>query len=365
MPRTPDMTQSLFAPARFGDLTVPNRVMMAPLTRNRAHPDGTPWAVAATYYAQRASAGLIISEATQVAATGKGYLNTPGIHSDDQVAAWRGITDAVHAAGGRIFLQLWHVGRISHVSLQPNGQAPVAPSAIRAASQTFTANGFEDVSEPRALTTAEVPQVIAQFRDGAERAQAAGFDGVEVHGANGYLIDQFLRPRTNQRDDEYGGSVENRMRFLKEATEAAVAVFGAGRVGVRLSPTGQFNDVGEDVATVEATFAPAYEMLSGMGLAYLHVVEKLPGIDVADDEQQLLDRLHGLYDGAYIANGNFDASQAAAWIDRGRAVAITFGRPFIANPDLPMRFLKGADLTRRTRPPSMEGMSAVTRTIHR
>lgn len=333
----------LFEPLKLGDVEVSNRVLMAPLTRNRAHPDGTPSELGIEYYRQRASAGLIITEAAQIVPMGKGYINTPGVHDADHVAAWKKITDAVHAEGGRIALQLWHVGRISHSSLLPGGAQPVAPSAIRANAQTVAEEGFIDVSEPRALETDEIRALVKDYAAAARRAVEAGFDLVEAHAANGYLINQFLNDRTNRREDEYGGSPENRARFLFEVLEAVANEIGAGRVGVRLSPTGTFNDMAG--GEIEETYSLVYRRLSEMGLAYLHVVEKFPGLDVSDVEQRLLDRLRGLFRGNYIANGDFDARQAAEWIDAGRADAVAFGRPFISNPDLPARFALGADLT--------------------
>ncbi|MEM9782556.1 MAG: alkene reductase [Pseudomonadota bacterium] len=338
---TPE-TPTLFTPLPLGRSVLPNRVLMAPLTRNRAHADGTPWEKAAVYYAQRASAGLILTEATQISREGQGYIQTPGIHAETQVAGWRRITDAVHAAGGRIWLQLWHVGRISHTSLQPGGQAPVAPSAIRAQAQTFAQAGFVDVSEPRALETEEIARLIEDYRVAARNALRAGFDGVEVHAANGYLLDQFLADRSNQRTDRYGGSIENRIRLPLEVTEAVAAIWGADRVGLRFSPFGRFNDAGD--SDPEALFSAAYRAFDALGLAYLHVVEKFPGFDVPDAEQAALDRLRALWTGTYIANGAFDGATAADWIARGRADAVTFGRPFIANPDLPARLLEGSAL---------------------
>ena len=335
-------TSPLFRPLRIGAIEVPNRVLMAPLTRNRADADGTPKAIAEDYYRQRASAGLIVTEATQISPEGKGYLDTPGIHTDTHVAAWRRITDAVHAASGRIFLQLWHVGRISHVSLQPNGQVPVAPSAIRAKTQTFNADGFVDTSEPRALETDELPRIVADYTRAAERAKDAGFDGVEVHAANGYLLDQFLRDGTNKRTDAYGGSAQNRARLTVEVTKAVVGVWGADRVGIRLSPLSSFNDMSDSAP--EQTFANAYRQLDTLGLAYLHVVEKFPGIAQSAEDRATLDRLRKLWSGTYIDNGDFDAAEAEAWIAKGRATAVAFGRPFIANPDLPERYRTSAAL---------------------
>lgn len=331
----------LFKPLTMGALELPNRVLMAPLTRNRAHPDGTPHELAITYYRQRASAGVIFTEATQISPMGKGYVNTPGIHTDAHMAAWKRITDAVHAAGGRIFLQLWHVGRISHTSLLPDGQAPVAPSAIRAQTQTFGEDGFVDTSQPRALETREIPALIEDYRAAARRAVAAGFDGAEVHSANGYLLDQFLHAHTNQRTDQYGGSPENRARLTIEVTQAVAEVMGPGRVGVRLSPTGTFNDMRPDD---EDAFAAAIDGLNRLGLAYLHVVEKFPGAEVSEADTAMLERLRARWDGVYIANGDFDDEMAADWIARERAHAVAFGRPFLANPDLPERFRRQAAL---------------------
>ena len=235
----------IFSPFRLGPLDLPNRVVMAPMTRNRAGPGNVPTALNATYYAQRAGAGLIVSEATQVSPQGVGYPGTPGIHSAEQVAGWKLVTDAVHGAGGRIFLQLWHVGRISHPALQPDGALPVAPSAIAPAGQAWTTNGMEAYVTPRALETNEIPGIVEDFRRGARHARDAGFDGVELHGANGYLIDQFLRDSTNKRTDHYGGRAPNRARFLIEVTQALIGEWGGERVGVRLSPTNPYNDIAD------------------------------------------------------------------------------------------------------------------------
>lgn len=339
--------QPLFTPLSAGALEAPHRVWMAPLTRNRAQGDGTPKAMAETYYAQRASAGLIISEATQISPLGKGYIDTPGIHSEAQVAAWKRITEAVHAEGGRLYVQLWHVGRISHVSLLPPGEQPVSASALRAEAQTFGPEGFVDTSEPRALATDEIPQLIEDYRHAARQALAAGFDGVEVHSANGYLLDQFLHAHSNQRTDGYGGNAEGRARLTIEITKAVADIVGAGRTGLRLSPTGTFNDMRSAAENPddEAAFVAVLDALKGEGLSFLHVVEQFPGADVSEADVALLDRLHKQWPGPYVANGDFDGARAAAWIARGRADAVTFGRPFISNPDLPERLLKGADLT--------------------
>jgi len=335
-------TDALFRPLSIGAIDAPNRVLMAPLTRNRAQSDGTPKAMAVEYYRQRGSAGLIVTEATQVSAMGKGYLDTPGIHAPAHVEAWRAVTDAVHEAGGRIVQQIWHVGRVSHVSLLQGGSAPVAPSAIRAKTQTFTANGFEDVSEPRALDAAEIPALVADFARAAGNAKAAGFDGVEVHAANGYLLDQFLRDGTNRRSDAYGGAAANRARLVVEVVEAVSKVFGPDRVGVRISPFGSFNDMSD--SDPETTFGTLIRALDPLGLAYLHVVEQFPGAALSAEAAAVLDRLRGLWSGVYMANGDFDAARAADWIARGRADAVSFGRAFIANPDLPERLRLGAAL---------------------
>lgn len=336
------MSNTLFTPITIGAHTLNNRVLMAPLTRNRADDDGVPSELSVEYYRQRASAGLIISEATQISPTGKGYIRTPGLHSADQVAQWRKITNAVHNEGGKIFVQLWHVGRISHKSLLPDEQAPVAPSAIRANAQTFTHDGFQDVSAPRALETDEISALIDDYRNAAHHAIEAGFDGVEVHSANGYLLDQFIHAATNTRTDEYGGNAENRARLTLEVTQAVAEIVGADRVGVRLSPTGAFNDMQSRDPLSEFTLV--VDGLNEMGLAYLHMVEKFPGADVSDADIQALASLRNRWSGTYIANGDFDAERATGWIARGRADAIAFGRPFIANPDLPKRFELGADL---------------------
>ena len=332
----------LFEPLAAGSLHLPNRVLMAPLTRNRAQADGTPKDMAETYYAQRASAGAIVTEATQISAMGKGYLDTPGIHTAAHVAAWRRITDAVHDAGGRILIQLWHVGRISHTSLLPEGAQPVAPSAIRADTQTFTAQGFTPVSAPRALDTLEIPALVEDYRAATRRALEAGFDGIEVHSANGYLLDQFLHENANRRADAYGGSPEKRARLTLEVTAAVAEIAGAERTGVRLSPTGRFNDM--DPTGVEPTFTALIDGLNAQALAFLHVVEQFPGMEVTAEDRALVERLRRRWRGVYIANGGFDGEAAAAAIGEGRADAVAFGRPFIANPDLPERLRRGAAL---------------------
>ncbi|MGH8526563.1 MAG: alkene reductase [Gammaproteobacteria bacterium] len=315
-------------------------MVMAPLTRSRAGNGNVPHALNALYYAQRASAGLIIAEATQIAPEGQGYISTPGIHSEDQVEGWKQVTCAVHAAGGRIFLQLWHVGRISHQSFQPNGGLPVAPSAIRPKGQAYTANGFEDHPTPRALETAEIPGIVEAYRQGAQNALDADFDGVEVHSANGYLLDQFLRDRTNQRSDRYGESIENRSRLLLEVMNAVIAVAGADRTGVRISPQVTAGDISD--SDPQTLFNHVAESLSGKGLAYLHVIEgDTTGKPVAPFDYAQIKRGFG---GLYMANHGYDKMRGNAAIAEGKADLIAFGKPFIANPDLVTRFLLDAPL---------------------
>jgi N-ethylmaleimide reductase len=316
---------------------------MAPLTRNRAKPEGdVPHALHVEYYTQRASAGLLISEGTQISPEGKGYIQTPGIYSDEQVAGWRKVTESVHAKGGRIFAQLWHVGRVSHTSLQPNGQPPVAPSALTAATKVFTTSGFADASPPRALETSEIARVVEDYRKAAENAQKAGFDGVELHGANGYLIDQFLRDGSNKRTDQYGGSIENRTRLLVEVLAALTSVFPASRVGVRFSPFSNFGDITD--SDPMAIFSAAITKASEAGLGYLHLVEgqtggtrEIPaGADIA--------ALRKLFKGAYLANNGYDRESAIRAVETGAADLIAFGRPYIANPDLVERLERNAHL---------------------
>lgn len=315
----------LFQPLQLGTLTLPNRIVMAPLTRNRAE-RGTdaPHELNARYYAQRASAGLLITEASQISREGQGYVWTPGIYTDAQVAGWRKVTDAVHAAGGRIVIQLWHVGRISHTALQENGAAPVAPSAIRAKAQTFIESGFVDVSEPRALRLDEIPRVIADYERAARNAKAAGFDGVEIHAANGYLLNQFLADSANRRTDAYGGSVENRARLTLEVVDAVLKVWEPGRVGIRLSP-GPVQDASD--SDPAALYGHVVRELDRRGLAYVHFIEApVEGLDYG--------ALRAAFRGVYIANGGYTRERAVADIESGRVDAVAFGRPFIANPDL-------------------------------
>jgi N-ethylmaleimide reductase len=326
----------LFQPFALGPLTLPNRVVMAPMTRNRANAEDAPHALNAIYYAQRAAAGLIVTEATQILPEGKGYPGTPGIHSPAQIAGWRLVTEAVHAKGGRIFLQLWHVGRISHPSLQPGGVLPVAPSALQPAGRAMTASGPQPFVTPRAMAIEEIPGVVAAYGRAAENARAAGFDGVELHGANGYLIDQFLRSSTNQRRDSYGGSVENRARLLLEVTEAVVSAVGAERVGVRLSPLHPYNDISD--ADPAATFGHAAAELGRRKLAYLHVVQ------LGDDGRVDWLALRRAFGGPFIANGGYDRARAEAAVESGAADLVAFAAAYLANPDLVERLRRGAPL---------------------
>jgi N-ethylmaleimide reductase len=319
----------LLSPYQLGQLSLNNRLVMAPMTRSRAVDGNVPNPLAATYYAQRASAGLIVTEGTQVSPQGVGYIRTPGIHSPEQVAGWRAITDAVHRAGGKIFAQLWHVGRISHPVFH-GGELPVAPSAIAADGEVFTFQGPQKMLAPRALETAEIPGIVEQFKRGAENAKAAGFDGVELHGANGYLLDQFTRDGTNHRTDAYGSSVANRVRLPLEVTEAVVGVWGPARVGYRISPNGAFNSMAD--SNPVATFSALTEELSRRGLLYLHVVDP-----VTDGGKRISPVLRPKFDGTYIVNGGFDLAAGEAAIAAGETDLVAFGVPFLANPDLPQR----------------------------
>lgn len=331
---------SLFDPIRLGDIELRNRIAMAPLTRNRAVAGRVPSPLAVEYYRQRADAGLIVTEATQISPLGQGYLDTPGIYSREQVESWKAVTRAVHERGGKIVVQLWHVGRISHVSLLPEGEVPVAPSAITAKSKTFTRNGFEDVSAPRALALAELPGIVEQYRVAARNAIEAGFDGVEVHGANGYLLEQFLRDSTNHRTDAYGGSIENRARLLLEVMRAVTAEIGAGRTGLRLSPVTPANDAALD-SDPQALFNHVAEQLAPLKLAFLHVIEGATGgpRDVAPFDYAAL---RARVKAPWIVNNGYDRDMAIEAVADGRADVVAFGRPFISNPDLVQRLRVGA-----------------------
>lgn len=338
---------SLFDPLRLGEIALANRIAMAPLTRNRAAARQVPGELAATYYAQRASAGLLITEASQISAEGQGYLDTPGIHTAEQVAAWKKVTDAVHAQGGKIVIQLWHVGRISHVSLQPGGIAPVSSSARRANGKTFTKDGFVDVSTPRALRSDELPRIVADYRHAARCAINAGFDGVEVHAANGYLIDQFLRDSLNDRSDAYGGSIANRARLLLEVMQAVTQEIGGSRTGVRLSPVTPSNDIGQD-SDPQALFNHVIDELAPLKLAFVHVVEGQTGgaRDVAPfDFDALRTRFKQAHpQGAWMVNNGYNRQMAIDVVASGRADVVAFGRPFISNPDLVQRLRVDAPL---------------------
>jgi len=338
---------TLFDSVRLGKLQLSNRIAMAPLTRNRATPgSNTATALTAEYYAQRAAAGLIIAEATQVIPEGQGYQDTPGIHSPEQIVAWKKVTDAVHAKGGHIFLQLWHVGRISHVSLQPNGQPPVAPSAIRAKSKTFVNNTFTDVSEPRALRLDELPAIIDSYRKGAANAIAAGFDGVEIHGANGYLLDQFLRNGSNHRTDEYGGSIENRARLMLEVSRAIVEEIGAERTGIRISPVTPANDASD--SDPQPVFNYVVEQLDRLNLAYVHVIEGSTG-GPRDNLPFDYGALRSRFRNTWIVNNGYTGEMAEDAVASGRADMVAFGRPFISNPDLVERLRRKAPLAELNR----------------
>jgi hypothetical protein len=325
---------SLFDPIKVGALTLPNRMIMSPLTRSRAGAERVPNALMQEYYTQRRSAGLIITEATSVTPMGVGYAGTPGIWSEAQVAGWKKITGGVHKAGGRIFLQLWHVGRISDPMFL-DGALPVAPSAIQPKGHVSLVRPEKPFVTPRALETHEIPGIVEAFRKGAENAQAAGFDGVEIHGANGYLLDQFLQDSTNHRTDEYGGSIENRARLMLEVTDAVISVWGADRVGMHLAPRGDFHDMGD--SDLLATFTYVAGQLGKRHIAFICAREALR-------EDWYAPRLKKAFGGVYIANEGFTQETAEAVIAENKADAVAFGKLFIANPDLPYRFETGAPL---------------------
>jgi N-ethylmaleimide reductase len=333
----------LFTPVRLGALAMSNRVVMAPLTRARAGTGDVPGPMNVDYYRQRASAGLVISEATHISPQGKGYAWTPGIYSAAQVAGWRLVTDAVHEAGGRMVMQLWHVGRVSHPDLQIGGVLPVAPSAVQPQGKAFTETGFKPIPTPRALELDEIPGIVADYAHAAENARADGFDGVEVHAANGYLIDQFLRDGTNKRTDRYGGSLENRTRFLVDVMDAVTGVLGADRVGIRLSPTSPANDAHD--SDPRPIFTYAVEQLNRYGLAFIHVIEgatrtSRDGYGGFDAHE-----LRDVFKGGYIGNNRYDLELAQARIASGEVDAVAFGRPFISNPDLVERLRRGLPLS--------------------
>lgn len=325
----------LFTPVQIGRYTLANRMVMAPMTRSRADDDGVQSELTVTYYGQRAGAGLIITECTYVSPMGKGYVRTPGIQTDAQVAAWKKVTDAVHAKGGRIFIQLWHTGRISHPSLLPGNALPVAPSAIKPTGKSWTPTGLQDYVTPRALELDEIAGIVTDFRSATCRALEAGFDGVELHAASGYLPEQFLSSGSNQRQDQYGGSVENRARFILEVLDAMVAEAGGDRVGIKIAPEMNFNDIVD--ANPQETYTYLVDQLRERKLAYLHVA--LFGTPV--DYHALL---RPRFAGAYLMGGGLDQQRAETALAEGRADAAVFGGAFLANPDLPERFRQGAPL---------------------
>ena len=343
---------TLFDPIHFGEIAAPNRIVMAPLTRDRAGPNQVPTDLMVTYYAQRASAGLIVTEGTQISAEGQGYLDTPGVYSAEQVAGWKRITDAVHAKGGKIVVQLWHVGRISHLSLLPEGMQPVSSTAQRAGGKTFTAKGFEDVSEPRALRTDEIARLIADYRVAARNAIDAGFDGVEVHGANGYLLEQFMRDSINDRTDAYGGSPENRARLVVEVMTAIADEIGAGRTGIRLSPVTPANDAKPD-SDPQGMYELVVEKLAPLKLAFIHVVEGATGgpRDIAPFDFAALRAIYKQANpqGAWIVNNGYTREMAIEAVASGSADMVAFGKPFISNPDLVERLRVNAPLAQPNR----------------
>lgn len=333
---------TLLSPVKLGRYELPNRLVMAPLTRNRAGAGNVPHELNSVYYAQRSTAGLIITEATQISPQGVGYPATPGIHSPEQVEGWKLVTKAVHDRGGCVFLQLWHVGRISHPSLQPNGELPVAPSALAPEGMTTTYDGEKPFVTPRALDIKEIPSIVEDYRQAAKNALEAGFDGVEIHAANGYLVDQFLRDGSNQRTDRYGGSIENRARFLFDIVEVVTSVWGSDRVGIRLSPSGTFNSMSD--SDPQALFSYVVGQLDRHHLAYVHIVE--PRIDNGAPAGQNLTTgfFRSVYSGTLISAGGHDKESGEATLANGEADLIAYGRWYISNPDLPERFAANADL---------------------
>src|SRR3954451_7561285 len=333
---------SMFDPIVLGALTLPNRILMAPLTRGRATRDHVPTELMRTYYAQRAGAGLMLTEATGISRQGLGWPYAPGLWTGAQVEGWKPVVEALHEAGGRIFAQLWHMGRVVHSSFL-GGEAPVSASATRAPAKAHTYEGRQPYDEARALRRDEIPGVIADYVRAARNAMAAGFDGVQIHGANGYLLDQFLRDGTNLRDDDYGGPIENRIRFLAEATQAVADMVGAERTGVRLSPNAETQGCAD--SDPEPLFTAAAEALAGIGIAFLELREPGPqGTFGASDTPPIAPAIRRVFPGPLILNSDYDLARAEAALAEERADAISFGRPFIANPDPPARLLAGAAL---------------------
>lgn len=333
--------KTLFSSYQLGSIELKNRIVMAPLTRNRAGKGLVPSEFAADYYAQRASAGLIITEATQVSPQAQGYQDTPGLYTTAQIDAWRKVTDAVHEKGGKIFVQLWHVGRISHVDLQPNGASPVAPSAIRANTKTFVNNTFTEVSEPRALELNEISTIVSDFRKAAANAITAGFDGVEIHAANGYLLEQFIKDGANQRTDIYGGSIENRARLLLEVVDATVSEIGANRTGVRISPVSPANGI--SCSDPQPQYNYITEQLNQFGIVYLHVVEGATGgpRNIAPFDYSAI---RNRFEQTYLANNGYDLELANTHLESDEADLFAFGKLFISNPDLVERLKHGLPL---------------------
>lgn len=332
--------KTLFSEKTLGDINLPHRIIMAPLTRCRStQPGDIPNDLNAEYYKQRSSAALIITEATQISPQGKGYAFTPGIYSSEQIQGWKKITDTVHSQNSHIFMQLWHVGRVSHSVLQADNSLPVAPSAIAVEGQAFTEQGMLDFEVPHALESNEIPRIVEQYKQAAINAKQAGFDGVEIHAANGYLLDQFLKDGTNKRSDSYGGSVENRTRLVLDVVQVVIDVWGGSRVGIRISPTGTFNSMSE--TNPQALYNYLIGKLNQFNLSYLHVVERFGNDDSEDFDFYAL-RL--IFNGSYIANGSYTGQLAEQSLDNNQSDFIAFGTPFIANPDLPKRIKQGAPL---------------------
>lgn len=341
--------EKLFTPLQLGDLTLKNRIIMAPLTRMRSkQPGNIPYELNAQYYAQRTSAGLIISEATQISQQGQGYPATPGIHTHEQIEGWKLVTDAVHKKDGKIFLQLWHVGRISHSSHQPSGQMPVGPSPIKPIGKVMTAEWkMAEYETPQVLLIEDIKNILVDYKNAAQNAKDAGFDGVEIHGANGYLLDQFLQDGSNKRTDDYGNSIENRSRFLLEVVDSVVGIWGKGCVGVRLSPYGTFNDMSDSDPI--SLFKYVLTKLNDRQIAYVHMIEpratSAGGADmIMETAPNAAELFKPYFDGTFISAGGYTPETAKQTVDNGLADAIAFGRFFISNPDLPERIQKGAEL---------------------
>jgi N-ethylmaleimide reductase len=331
----------LFSPYELGNLQLSNRIVMAPMTRCRAVEGNAPNPLAVTYYVQRAQAGLIITEGSQVSPLGVGYIRTPGIYSPEQVDGWRNVTDAVHKAGGKIFLQLWHVGRVSHPDFH-GGELPVAPSALHVEGEVHTLLGKKKIETPHALELDEISSIIDQFRSGAENAKEAGFDGVEIHGANGYLLDQFLRDGSNHRTDQYGGRIQNRARLPLEVTEAVIDVLGAARVGYRISP--HFQRYSMSDSNPLETFSYLAEELNDLKLGYLHMIERVAEPMLIPSRARFASTIRGIFKGTFMLNGGYDAEKGNEAIRKGEADLISYGSMFLANPDLPERFKRMAPL---------------------